>query len=404
MGQALLSTIRLHGCDGVIASLDLLIKTHKPAGKVAFRGIHASRFHPMRPAMKYVARSLASYLKSRPWLMRDTGDFLKLIRQTPLSPNVRLLKADISDFFMSGTQNQLVSLTAPVADGPVEDFRELLAELLDTQYVKPNGTTDRVWKTVCGSGMGLVHSGEVSDAAFSRLAEDSLIGDSSLRAKYCIELYARFKDDMFIALGGDSDSRIAFMNTFKARAAFFEVGLESLSSSACTMLDVYLYKGSSFQACGVLDFRIHVKGTSIWNPLSPGSGHAPHVHLTWPQAQLRRHERLCSQPAERASCLETFRCRLLSAGVLVPDQHQPSSRAPRPPNVPSRIVLPWHPGLAGLNLGRVLASLEVDWRSRVGGIAAVGIAWANGVGHLVHRVRAAARISVLGEVGAEDGG
>ena len=66
---------------------------------------------------------------------------------------------------------------------------------------------DRIWEVVVGSGMGIGCSGDVSDLALAIMAEISYALDPRVQAKYEIDLYVRFRDDIFIIIGGTPSLR-----------------------------------------------------------------------------------------------------------------------------------------------------------------------------------------------------
>ena len=56
----------------------------------------------------------------------------------------------------------------------------------------------RVFRTARGTGMGLVHSGEVADCAYYHRVERGRVDDKGCLSKYMIDGYWRFKNDALL--------------------------------------------------------------------------------------------------------------------------------------------------------------------------------------------------------------
>ena len=83
-------------------------------------------------------------------------------------------------------------------------------------------------------------------------------------------------------------------------------------SKGILLLDVDFFRGRRWKASGLLDFRLHVKDSSIWQPLSVDSCHAASVHAEWPQAMIGRMFKRFSDRGEAAACVLEFASRLRS--------------------------------------------------------------------------------------------
>ena len=243
----------------------------------------------------------------------------------------------------------------------------------------------RVWEVVCGSGMGMLCAPDVSDVAFSQMVEQWLT--PAVRAKFGVELYVRYKDDGFIALNADPDVRFDFFMALKARARFFVLELDSISDFGVTMLDTFVYKGAGWARTGFLDYRVHVKRTSVWVPLRPSSGHAPGVHASWPAGLLHRHRLLCSETFFRDEAASLLLARLRGHGVFCAEP-QGASSVFTPDPVGSRIILPWRPQWQRAQLARLLAVLSGRF-PELGAYSRVGIAWSLAAQHVVFKIRGA---------------
>ena len=121
---------------------------------------------------------------------------MKQISRMAPGPN-SFFKLDIKDFYLSGTVEQLVK----DATFGLHDDRKKLAVLvlefiLSEQYVQSKWFPNRVWKSTVGSGMGLVHSGEVAELAFFSICERGLVDTEASRQLHGLEAYWRFRDDI----------------------------------------------------------------------------------------------------------------------------------------------------------------------------------------------------------------
>ena len=79
----------------------------------------------------------------------------------------KLVRMDVRNFYMEGTHAaKLRSLDDITTAGAVrEAMKSLCAYVLYHQYVR-EGRTGKVFQVIRGSGMGLIHSGELSDWLF----------------------------------------------------------------------------------------------------------------------------------------------------------------------------------------------------------------------------------------------
>ena len=111
-----------------------------------------------------------------------------------------LITADIEHFFMTGSSHELAIAASEI----VPDFslrikiKRAITFLLENQYVKSRDET--MYKVNKGSGMGLAHSGSISEAAFLTKAELSVCRNDVLNF-YNVRAYFRFKDDCLIIAG-----------------------------------------------------------------------------------------------------------------------------------------------------------------------------------------------------------
>ena len=380
--RALVYKLR-RGGRSLCSKLQATVKTHKPAGSVGLRAIHSSVEHFMGPGMRWVAKILGDTLRCLPHVLRDTDHLLQSLSSVVVPADAILLKFDIKEFFMSGKHKQLIEESSKNVPQEIRDgFYFMLQCIIKNQVVE---VEDHHWHVLIGSGMGLICSGEVSDISFYELAEKRYAVAPAVQTRNHIHWYGRFKDDGLIIISGDFRSRKAFLNEFQRLAKPFEISIECMSRDSVDMLDVTLYKGARWRATGILDYKPYVKESSQWVPLSPESAHPPHVHTSWPVAQVRRLERRCSNRIQARESVSNFTCKLSACtgqGLFLND--------PRPPKQRTqcyRLVIPfaweWH-------LARVpslVRRLYSQWRARLPAARETKVSWRLGGTHLVHVLR-----------------
>ncbi len=287
---SLMSAIRAHGRN-VAAKLEVTVKTHKPPGCVKPRNIHScsrSPFIPMGRWLNYVFRE--NVLSRYPHICKDSDDFLKRIEHVNVDATDLLIRIDVEEFFMSGEHpilaEEAVSMikkeTCNVKLSKLVDRAVLF--LLDNQFVHSDLLPGRLFKVRYGSGMGTVFSGDLSDVCFLSLCEIWALRNLQ---RFGIKSYSRFKDDIFVIASGFESFR-DFLTELRKRAGPFRLTVEEYSYDWACMLDLRIFKGNRWRRSGLLDFDPLFKPTSLAVPLAVDSGHPPHVHFSWPFAELNR--------------------------------------------------------------------------------------------------------------------
>ena len=215
--QVLLSDYRT-GKQTAKSFLDLTIKTHKPQGEVAPRAIHSSATHPFAPGMRWLSHELRKHLQHT-HLIRDTRDLIRLLSSRPVPHDHVLVKIDIKDFFMSGQLPDLIDICSQYFDPAVREAGiSMLRAVLYNQYISIPGHGE-TWCTVQGSGMGLISSGDVSDLCFYHMV-DAFLLESNTVSRFDISVYARYRDDAFLVLGGSRSMRLQLLGMMKSKSKF----------------------------------------------------------------------------------------------------------------------------------------------------------------------------------------
>lgn len=298
MVSLITSSLRYGNDDGLVRTLDITVKSHKPAGEVSFRNIHAGGPYPFAGLGAWLMHRLRNQLSGLPHLLRNTDELIAKLRSFESEVPIKLVKVDIKDYFMSGTAATLTEHGASMMAQPFQKAgMEVIGFLLSHQYVRSHLFTDQVWRVLVGAGMGLNFSGDLCDAAFFSMSEAWFVHNQGLRDQTGILLYVRFRDDVFMILrDGLHTAFCEFMERWREKAGCFKLVVEAISRSQLTVLDLSLEITKSVTAEGRCRYRVgfqpHFKPTSLGVPLSTASSHPWHVHASWPFSQIKRLHRL----------------------------------------------------------------------------------------------------------------
>ena len=190
-------------------------------------------------------------------------------------PQGCFLPFDIKDYFMSGTHTALTQDSSSHMDHPLRSaFRKITHAVLRNQFVRVPNAGHRLWQVMCGSGMGMSCSGELSDMTFYNNVERDFLERESVRDRFNIIYYSRFKDDGIIIFSHFDACRIDELKwELMQRSAFFKLAFGDLNFERADFLDVSVFKGNGWKLTGFLDHCIFHKPTSIYQPLAFTSAH-----------------------------------------------------------------------------------------------------------------------------------
>jgi hypothetical protein len=378
--RALLSSVRGSSELSAFCKLQVTVKTHKNPGQVKYRAIHACPASPLAPGMRYLTFMIEQTLRSLPHLAADSKAVARLLDTTQVPRGSTIYKLDIAEFFMSGKHGPLIKHAATcVPSDKVNEFICLAEVILSTQYLTCNGTDD-VWQVTTGSGMGLILSAAISNAAFYDKAE-RWATSAEVKSRYHIHLYIRYQDDILIVLSGSMVERLNFMKEFRVRSSFFQIKIDSVSSDEVNMLDMRVFFGDRHRCLGFLDYHVVEKPTSIAKSLKPTSQHPWSVHRSWPQGLLNREFALSSSRSTSILRCDLLRARWNAAGVLIPQcrDHTTPRRQLRSRKV--RLILdyslPWRHISGPLHRALQIIS-RMSWPFEL----QFGLAWRCGAPHI----------------------
>ena len=87
-----------------------------------------------------------------------------------------LAKADVDDFYMTGTHSLYGQIGRKFADSDGELVGDVIDFVLGNQFIAiKDEEGDEFMKAVCGAGMGLNMSGDIADAAFIDAHEEKFV-------------------------------------------------------------------------------------------------------------------------------------------------------------------------------------------------------------------------------------
>jgi len=275
-----------------IATLKLTVKTHKEQGKVGFRAIHALTSWRLEGIARWVARQLRTQLMgSKDFLevSEDLVDRMKSVR-VAMDGKAHFVKADVKDFYYSGSHEMLVhAVTSVFPTGVRKDVvREALELLLVQQWIRrprrnyTDHDDNEVWQIIEGTGMGLPHSGEVADTSLWALTEKDWIEHDYVLEAYGIAAFTRFRDDVLI-VGTDAKRTREFLRVYKGKAKYFKIEIEEVSTVSVRYLQTLLEFADNGRITVSPAFKAEKLRTQ---PIDTTSAHPWSILSSWPRQMI----------------------------------------------------------------------------------------------------------------------
>jgi len=353
-----------------IAVLQMKIKSHKDAGEVVPRPLHTSVQYLWEGFGRWLIIQLRERLHAlgcQNHLMKNSEHAKEVIEAAKVDGGEVFVRLDISDFFLSGTIDQLsddILSTFDSSDKRCSIIKELLPFLLRNQFVRgrteQHAAKDGAYRVLRGSGMGITHSGDLCDLAFAARVERYLCR-SIIFEKFRIKLYCRFKDDALLVIS--RGKHLPLIQHLKVHGKYFKIKVERMDKREMEYLNLNIYKSS--KATGpCLKTEYYFKPTALSIPLSSASAHPRCIHESWPKAMIASIRRLCSEPLNADKGENELRKRFSQAMVPVVWPQQQSRLTPvKGPVARNQSVLwcamPYHPWLAK-PLSSALARVQLD--------------------------------------------
>ena len=260
-------------------------KSHKEPGRISHRNLHTCPTYAFKGLSKWVARQIQSILCQHPHILRNSADFVQKISLIPAESHHYFVKLDLKDFYMSGSCMDLTNDVVGIFPrGPRKSIIEAcVIFLLDSQFIQSKAIPG-LFKVETGTGMGLIASGDLADAAFYHRVEAPFATAAHIHDLYGIIAYFRFKHDIFIIGSVRSNTR-EFIWEMQRRAGYFTIELDTINSTQIRYLELLVTKG-------VLSQRFLVtptwKPTSLGIPLCTTSTHPFSTHRSWPISMIKR--------------------------------------------------------------------------------------------------------------------
>ena len=201
----------------------------------------------------------------------------------------KFVKLDIKELFMKGEEKDFFRCVHLFDEGIREPFTRAVKFLLTHQYVSSPAFHDDLWRVVCGSGMGLVHSSELCDIAFYATAGHRFVTNRKALEKFSIWHFFRFRDDFLLMCDAQTTRLHDFVQILRLKARYVEIEVAQVSYDEICMLDLLLDRKTDGK-----EFWVEFEPTSLQVPLSTQSCHHMNIHTSWPLKRIKRFARLSS--------------------------------------------------------------------------------------------------------------
>ena len=300
----------------VVAKLRLLLKSHKDASKVTCRAIHSLPCFSFEAHSRWLMAQIRERLRGVNHLMRSSAEVVKRLHHVSVPGKLFLVKLDIKDFYVVGEAHIIAEKVARLFE--CEKRRSLIFDityfLLSNQFVKSGGA---LYEVARGTGIGLLHSGDVADACFYSMVEKPL--ENSFVAAGVLDWY-RFRDDMLF-LASDAAKFNALKAKMEALSDFFVLEVENVSCVSVRYLDIVVQR----EDCRVVALPF-LKDPNLSRKLPVSSAHPWSVHKSWPSVLVKRTMSLASKDVIVKPFLEEVSARLRNDGCFVPSFAESSSK------------------------------------------------------------------------------
>jgi hypothetical protein len=319
---------------------------------------------------RWLAMQLSDGLRSARHIVKSSTQITRDLKLLSPSAADRLITIDVKHFFMSGSKDQLIAAAMKIfhRSPRSELIKRAIEFVLNWQFIKTAADPDSLWQIVTGTGMGLVHSSELADAAFHGIAELGHLTPAKLQGA-SIKYICRFRDDI-LAVYDDPIKFSHWYNILKEKSAFFQLEVSCVSRVALRYLDLMITKRGNIWA--TTPFFKPIEGRP---PLDPSSCHPHSVHVFWPRQELKRFRRISSTHADFLAASKEFMERFTYHHLPVPtlprlEVSRPSKITSLVSSVPALrtvgnnscmwIPIGFHPSLVKAGVARAIRSAVSD--------------------------------------------
>ena len=219
-----------------ISTLTCTVKTHKAQGAITCRAIHSTQHFRFSAVAKWVRAVLKEGMAPYRHIIHDTAQLIDRIKGLKVPDDTFFLKGDVRDFYMTGDVDEIAEAAMHFTPPPLRAaMKHAVQFLVSTQYIRIKGQPN-IWQTRFGSGMGLMHSGELADATLLYREPKSF----QWHEQYGVWLYLRYKDDILIFITRLSGTNIPlYWRRFLGNALPFRVQHDSINNMSFIMLDLH---------------------------------------------------------------------------------------------------------------------------------------------------------------------
>ena len=192
------------------------------------------------------------------------------------------MKRDADHYYLSEEAHELVRDAQLQSQFGVQKgtlMERILWHLLGHQYVMSNIVSfSRAWEINYGTGMGLIHSGELTELMLYNKVESILLSIESFD-EHQLTHDSRFRDDIHF-VGRDTIASAPFYYMMERHSEYLKISQESISAKGA----IFLTQQSRFMVRGF--WFLHTRPSQLGISLSINCGHALHVHRSWPIAMV----------------------------------------------------------------------------------------------------------------------
>ena len=280
---------KIQSLHDLVAPVTANYKTHKDQGNISIRVLHDNSSTPFLALGRWISKMVRpALLQQGPHIVINTPGLLTMINSVSIEPNDMLVKADVKDYFMSGSHANLAEYTSRFCDADYKSsVKDACEFLLHYQFVNLDEQNAEMHQVVEGAGMGLNASGDIADCAFLCDRERSFILRKDIIKRYNIKLYARVKDDIFMILGESPHrTKIARDWNIACPGSNFVIDKWEASMEGVEIVDLFVYR--QHRASNRLSYHTHFKESSLGIPLNPSSAHNQNIIRSWPIGELDR--------------------------------------------------------------------------------------------------------------------
>ena len=256
-------------------------------------------------------------------LIRDSTDFLielKKMEDCGISRRMKLIGTlDVDalypsikpDLAVEALTDALISVTA-FSNEEVNMIVELAQYCIKHSVVHYRG---KWFKLLHGIPTGGPESGSIANIVVYFVIEKILLVNPKISQLNKLLSRKRFLDDLFFGWMGTARQFTLFKSTLNEIGSQHGITFKGDVGKAVDFLDITI----NIHPDGSLTTKMYVKPTDATRYLNRRSDHSPHTFRSIPYSQFRRAVVLCSDPMEKAKCIDYITVKLINSGFSEED-------------------------------------------------------------------------------------